>query len=435
MSAAPAPHAADLQEVPMTPELTAYYADKRLLLRNMFFIQLGWWGHGVCFSITGALTTLHLKACGMDERTFALLNSINGWAVSFLVMYFSWRSDHTVSRLGRRLPYLLVSMPFVVASVALVPYFENLWSLIILYFVGAFFMDMKMSTYPLLNIDCVPRGMLGRMWAVNAIVNGVSGFVVVRYGMRLAESHPHLPFLLGAAVLLAVTLATVLGVKEPPIKNPTTASFKPWSTFAVGFRDKRIIWLMLGAASIHGFMQMFNGWNLLWATNETHGLALSKSEYGDAVSWSNMVPLLLALPTGWLIDRVSGFIMVTVLWLLQFATFAYVCTQVYSAGGLMVASLLMAVIGPIYTAADIMVYKNCPPKDVGSVTSSSAFIRQMYNACLGFAAGWMIVAGGTDKPDYFAAFSAGIAMSSVGLCLFAVYRWSLARRNPLTGSP
>lgn len=77
-------------------------------------------------------------------------------------MYFSWKSDHTVSRWGRRVPYLWISTPGIIVTVALFPFMTCKWVLLVLVLIQLFFMDWKNSTISLLQIDLVPRNVLAR---------------------------------------------------------------------------------------------------------------------------------------------------------------------------------------------------------------------------------------------------------------------------------
>ena len=72
----------------------------------------------------GGMGVISLKR-GLRENIEAAINSVNGWALSFLVMLFSWMSDHTVSKLGRRKPYLFLSAPFVIATTVIFPFVDE----------------------------------------------------------------------------------------------------------------------------------------------------------------------------------------------------------------------------------------------------------------------------------------------------------------------
>ena len=87
-----------------TPELTAYYADRKLMWKNIWWLIVLNAGWSVVFTVVGPLMQLRMNSpqVGMGEGMIATISAVNSYLVSFLVMYFSWKSDHTISRWGRR---------------------------------------------------------------------------------------------------------------------------------------------------------------------------------------------------------------------------------------------------------------------------------------------------------------------------------------------
>jgi hypothetical protein len=248
------------------------------------------------------------------------------------------------------------------------------------------------------------------------------GFLTMRYAGDLISVAEWFPFVLGGTVMAITTLVALL-IKEPPIHHPATERFKPWSTFKVAARDKRIFWLMLGVAMISGFVNMNNTWVWFWA-KET--LNLQRQDIFSALSWASLVNIALAYPIGWLIDRWGGFRVVLIYWVGQVICFAW-AMNVHDKAGLIILSLATTVIAPLYTAADIMIYKSADPKDVGSMTSSNSCIRNMYGATLGFVAGWLIFFFGHN---FRIGFVIGIIMSTVGLMMFIIHHYQM--RNGTT---
>ena len=113
------------QEMPQSDELAAYYADKPLMWSNIALIGLCNVGWGVAGTVVVPFTVLRLLELGLKENIQATMSSANAYALSFLVMYFSCKSDHTVSRIGRRKPFVFLSAPFIIASMALFPVFDE----------------------------------------------------------------------------------------------------------------------------------------------------------------------------------------------------------------------------------------------------------------------------------------------------------------------
>jgi Na+/melibiose symporter-like transporter len=258
-SSLPPSNAAD--SIPaQAPELVAYYADRKLMVRNITLIGLCNISWGIAFTITGPLIALRMLELGLRENIQATINSVNGILLSFLVMLFSWMSDHTVSKLGRRKPYLFASAPPIILSTVIFPFIDDpayLWLIVVFWIVKILAMDLKSSTFPLLNIDCVPRPLLAQANSVFTIAGGIVGFVAMRAVGPLLGIAEWIPFVLSGAIM-AITTIMAYWIKEPPIFHPAKESFKLWSTFKVAAADKRIFVLMAGVALVNGYFVMQN---------------------------------------------------------------------------------------------------------------------------------------------------------------------------------
>jgi MFS family permease len=339
---------------------------------------------------------------------------INGWAVAFLVMYFGWLSDHTLSRLGRRVPYILISGPFLAASIILVPYCPHYASLIILWLVGALFRDMMASTSPLLGIDCVPRPSLGRFGALSVVAGGIVSFAYMQWGMGLNRFGETIPFWIVGGFILGASALSLL-VVEPPIRTPATERFKPWSALRIGIADRRMVVLMLGVSLIYSF-QMITVYFLYFYVKDRIGMDAVQMQ--QTLSFVPLIGLALAWPVGWAIDRIGSIPVIVTYWFLNLAACVFLCVSP-TVWSLIVASILMAVATPLYTGADIMVYRNTPGKDMGSVTSSNSFIRNMYIGSLSGISGLLI---SQWQGDQRVAFIFAMVMTTVGLGLFFLHR-------------
>src|SRR5580658_2594038 len=218
------------RQVAQTPGITAtglagYYSDRRLMWRNVMWITFGHFGMALSMTILVPLMNLRLKAVGVSDSSIGLLTSANLWAVSFLVMYFSWKSDHCTSRLGRRTPFVLLSLPLITVALVLFPLFSEKWILIGLMVVYYFFNDMTASTYPLLSIDCVSKEVLARVSGLVAVVISLAGFLSSRLGAGMADAHQTRVFIVAAATMTTTMLLALWRIKEPPIYHPAERRF------------------------------------------------------------------------------------------------------------------------------------------------------------------------------------------------------------------
>jgi Na+/melibiose symporter-like transporter len=397
-----------------TPELRAYYANRPLLWRNLFFIGFSNIGWSVAMGATGPLMGLRLLEKGWTEAYSGTVGSINLWLLSFLVMYFSWKSDHTVTKIGRRKPFLFIAAGPIILSTALFPVFESLVPLVGLMLLQMMFTNLKNSTFPLLNIDCVARDMLARAQSILTVAGGIIMFFTMRITPHLIELGEWVPYAFGTVVLIISTVAAWF-IKEPEIHNPQTEPFKPWSALKVGLRDRRIVWLMLGVAMVASFETVFQNWTWIYAKAK---LGLERKDIFEALSWASLINILIAFPTGWLIDKVGGF-KVVLLYFFMMLLNLVLLLMVHDATTLALYVAFMTISNPLNNAAEIMVYKTSDPKEVGSITSSLSFIRNFYNGCLLFFAGWFIQLSGRN---YNMLFIIGAVLMAVGLLMFFIYR-------------
>ena len=133
--------------------LSAYYSDRKLMWRNVLWITFGHFGMALSMTIAGTVDEPSAagSAIGVSEsRRVGLLTSINLWAGELsLVMYFSWKSDHCMSRLGRRTPFVLLSLPFPrvrASSCSRSPATNGFWLALMLTYFFCYNDAMKAST-------------------------------------------------------------------------------------------------------------------------------------------------------------------------------------------------------------------------------------------------------------------------------------------------
>jgi Na+/melibiose symporter-like transporter len=253
------------------------------------------------------------------------------------------------------------------------------------------------------------------------VASGLIMFGVMRFAPNLIELGEWVPYAV-ATTLLVFSVVAAWFIKEPPIFNPAHAPFKPWSALQIGLRDRRIIWLMAGAAMLASFEFVFAGWTWIFAKTN---LGLERGQIYHALSWAQLVSLALAFPTGWLIDKVGGLKVVVIYYLFMLVNLVLLL-RVHDAPSLALYVAIMTAVNPLNSAADIMIFKTADPKEVGSVTSSSAFIRNFYNGSLLFMSGWFIH---LTNRNYHMLFIIAAVLMSVGLALIFVYAKKMSPRT------
>ena len=394
--------------------LNIFYADRRRMWSNVLWITFGHFGTALSMTIVEPLMNLRLKAVGVSESSVGLLLSLNLWAVSFLVMYFSWKSDHTTSRLGRRTPFTLLALPFIAVALMLFPLSTQKWLLIALMLTYFFFNDMKASTYPLLAIDCVSKEVLARVSGLVAITISMAGFLSTRLGAQMADVYPKGVFVAAAAVMTIMTLIALWRIKEPPVYHPAKSGFNLLAPIKIACRDKRILVLIVAVALLNAFPMIFKTWVWFYAKSK---LGLTIGDTGLAMSWGLLLQVAFSYPAGWLIDRFGSYLALCIQWVIML-TLVLSSIYVTNSHGLILLMSLYFLFLPLQVAGDTILWKTMDKADTGSYTSTVALVKNFSTGTVIALSGFLIKWTGS----YIVAYWFGFCLSSIALIVFFIYR-------------
>ena len=288
------------------------------------------------------------------------------------------------------------------------------WLLIGLMILYYFFNDMKASTYPLLQIDCVSSEVFARVSGIVAIIISVAGFLSSRLGARMADVHQTRVFILAAIAMTSSTLLALYYIKEPPINHPARERFNLLAPIKVACQDKRILVLMIAVALLNSFSMIINTWVWFYAKSK---LGLTIGGTGTAMSWGLLLRIVVSYPAGWLIDRFGSYVALCLEWALMLA-FVLFSVHVSNADGLIWLMVLFALFSPLQVAGDTILWKTMDKADTGSYTATVALIRNFCTGTVIFISGYLIKWSGS----YIVAFWFGFSLSSIALIVFFVYR-------------
>jgi MFS family permease len=129
-----------------------------------------------------------------------------GLVALLLPVWVGAASDRVHRRLGRRIPFLLVTAPVAAAALAVAPFGRSILVLAVASF-GFFVADFAYcAPYRALYSDLVPRAQSGRAQGIQGIFLGAGMGSALVGGALLLQLWRALPFIVAASVLLATTL-------------------------------------------------------------------------------------------------------------------------------------------------------------------------------------------------------------------------------------
>ncbi len=295
-------------------------------LAVLFFWLL--WGD-FCYvlmeSVTAPIMQLKFKALGASNTEMGLLlATIPATMGAFLNPVISFRSDRFRSRWGRRIPFLLATLPFLAVCLVLLGLGDRIglwihgliggesslarvtiWTFAVLLMLFTFFNTFVNSVFWYLFNDVVPEVLLARFMSWFRVFGMASGalysvFIFPHSGSHVTE------IMCGAAVLYAVGFTLMcLNVKEgdyppPPLNDGGgSGAVAGARTYIRECHSLPHYWYLWAATCINSIGAGIGMYSLFM--NQKLGLSLEQiGEIGGAMG---LVGAVSILASGWLADR------------------------------------------------------------------------------------------------------------------------------------
>lgn len=299
------------------------------------FVLFSWLLLGdFCFTLMStvwpAILPLVLKGHGAPNFVIALVMTTIPGAMNFVLNpIISTASDRFRSKLGRRIPFLLFSAPFISLFLALLGFSDQigLWlhsiiahsgsdltaSTVIIVLISMlvalfYFFDLFVGTvfWYLFN-DVVPSAFMGRFIGFFKVVGALAGALFNFFIFKYATSHTSVIFLGAAVLYLAAFTFMCFNVKEgeyPPPDKMTTSktwrlSLEPIKIFFRECFSARIFRLLFAYSALLSISGALNGFLIFMAFS----IGLTLDEVGIVNGATALGSVLLMFPMGILVDK------------------------------------------------------------------------------------------------------------------------------------
>jgi len=293
-----------------SPQLKAYYDNKRLFKWNVFWLLFGNAAAIFGQQTAGSLMPLHMAGVRLDAQQISVILGIGSVLAIPSLLYVSHLTDHWQSKWGRRLPFVAISFPFKVIALLLFPYAMTMLPCAALYLSYYMFNSILYTAYPYLFNDISKQQYWGRI----AGFSNLTSFFAVWLGqvvlMPMVVTHGEKTVFVISAIFVGVaSLLTVLFVREPPMRSETPPQFNPIPAIAsvikFGFSDIRRILICLAFGCVACGINLIIVYVPLQAKVN---IGLTEAEIGRYIlQFGTITNALLAVAAGWVIDKMGIF--------------------------------------------------------------------------------------------------------------------------------
>jgi maltose/moltooligosaccharide transporter len=401
-------------------------------VKKVWLLGFGFFSISITWSLYNAFVPFFLEKYVHSVALISFMMTIDNYFALFLQPWIGNRSDRTVSRYGRRMPYLLIGMPLAAVLTMLIPFHTGLFTLLLFMMLMNLAMSLYRSPTVALMPDITPDKQRTKANGLINFMGGVGSILAFGVGSFLYKASPALPFIVAGLITLlclfivsqfikeerdGVNKEAVLGTGEVtglsgnlqrsdniPRVKPTRISLKKQL-------DRTTIWLL---AAIFFWFVAYQGVETLFTLYGKHHLGLSEQAASFSLTFFSLAFVVFAIPSGWLGGRFGKKKMIVTGVCGLMAVFALVGF----AENLLVLRILLLVGGMFWACININSY----PYVVATGTEESIGTRTgMYYLVSSLAAitsppllGLMI-----DLTDYSILFyAAAVSMAIALLCLF-----------------
>jgi MFS family permease len=276
------------------------------------------------------------------------------------------------SPLGRRLPFVLIGAPLAAAGLVLLPFSSSTdlaGAAVLVFFVGYY---VYYPPYRALYADLLPRPLYARAQAGQAIARGAGLGVALLAGGLLIGLWQPLPFLVGAVVLAATTLALLPVFQLQARCHDTTLPYEPASVRVTVLKNPK---LRLFAVVNALWEFSFAGLKSFIVLYVVHGLGRSPAVASGVIAVVAVAYVAGAPLSGWLADR-YGLVRV-----LRLTSLLYGIGLVYGAfpdtlAPLLIALPVIALAGAVVlTLPQALAFTLAPPGSEGVAAGLQDFSR------------------------------------------------------------
>lgn len=266
-----------------------------------FLLGFGFFGVSVIWSVYNAFVPIFLAdrflmAAGFIGF-FMTLDNIAALLIQPAVG--SW-SDRIQTRIGRRMPFIIVGAPLAAVSFILLPLSLSLW----LFFLAAVLLLLSMAIWrtPVVALmpDITPSKYRSQANGIINLMGGLGAIIAFLGGAKLYEMDPTYPFYLGAGLVALSALLVFIFIKEPKV---STAAEKEPPNLTESLRlilndpDRSAVRILL---AIFFWFIAYNGIEAFFTLYAKNHLGLSESDGSRLLGQLSLLFVLFSLPSGYI---------------------------------------------------------------------------------------------------------------------------------------
>ena len=310
--------------------------DQRLDYKKTFLLGFGFLGISVLWLLYNTYVPVFLQAgnpdleaqgattvgFGLSATLAGFIMTLDNIAAFFIQPLIGVLSDRTRTRIGRRMPYILLGTPLAAIAFVLIPVAVNqippelsgqtaqLGGQLAFFMIAIGVMLLAMAAFrtPLIALmpDITPSPLRSKANGVINLMGGVGGLLAFFGGAALYNVDKTLPFVVGAVVLVLAVLIVFFQIKEPKTYlAESDTEERWWNTLKeigkIPAEERKSLILILVA--IFAWFVGYNAIETFFSSYGTFSLGVAESTASLLLGFFTVTFVLFSIPGGMLAER------------------------------------------------------------------------------------------------------------------------------------
>jgi len=394
---------------------------KKLDYLKTFLLGFGFFGVSVIWSVYNAFVPLILdEKFGLQAGFISVIMVLDNIAALIIQPPLGVFSDRLRSKIGRRLPFIVVGAPLAAAMFGLIPYAQVLplfiFSCITLLLAMAFWRTPVVALMP----DITPSKHRSQANGVINLMGGLGTVLATLIGGPLYRINPSYPFFLGGGLVVIAGILVLVFIREPKeyissklhlaakgedTKMENTVLKNLTNVFTQ--KDKSPMFILL--AILFWFIA-YNSLDTFFTLYGVNHLGLDGGDSAFQISYIGLIFMLMAVPAGILASKIKrkktimiGIWVMIICVVLMYVIPAGVLTTQFASlmgSGFYVLSIILMVAGIGWAMINVnslpMVVDMTDNEHVGTYTGLYYFFSQLAATLGPVFFGWTIQIANND---------------------------------------
>jgi Na+/melibiose symporter-like transporter len=316
---------------------------KKFNYGKIFLLGFGFFGVSVIWGVYNAFVPVFLsERFGLPAAMVGFFMTLDNIAALFIQPPVGAWSDRLRTKIGRRLPFILIGAPISAVAFGLVP----LQSFLPLFVACTSTLILSMAIWrtPVVALmpDLTPSAKRSQANGIINFMGGIGTIIALQTGGTLYKLSPNFPFWMGSGLVILAALMVFIFIREP--KEYAQGEHEP-NMFAslkevVSDADKSglriflaIFFWFLGYAAIDTFFTLY----------AKHHLGINEGDGATLLSVLPLIFVLFAIPSGMIAARIGRRVTISIG--LITLTLVLVCLYLIPAGILLKAVSPLPLVG------------------------------------------------------------------------------------------